>query len=280
MTRPAFDIEGLDLPRYLDRIGYGGPVEATLGTLRGLHLAHATTIPFENLDIQLGRPINLDLASLQAKLVDGRRGGYCFEQNLLFGAVLETVGFDVTRLAARVRAGSTEVRPLTHTILRVGGEGFEAQLADVGFGGDGLLLPIPIEPGPERTDFGTTHRLVQEDEVTRVLQVGSPAGWLDLYAFTLEPRHFMDFVMGNHFTSTWPGSGFVTTLTVQRLGTEGTLVLRWRRLTEVRDGESMTRVIEDDEELLEVLRNRFGLDLPAGTWFPTLAGPEPNAPLD
>jgi N-hydroxyarylamine O-acetyltransferase len=277
VTRPAFDLEGLDLPRYLDRIGYDGPVEATLASLRGLHLAHVTTIPFENLDIQLGRPIYLDLASLQAKLVDGRRGGYCFEQNLLFGAVLETIGFDVTRLAARVRAGSTEVRPLTHTILRVAGEGFEPQLADVGFGGDGLLLPIPIEPGPGRTDFGVTHRLVQEDVATRVLQVQAPEGWLDLYAFTLEPRHFMDFVMGNHFTSTWPGSGFVTTLTVQRLGTEGTLVLRWRRLTETRGGQTSTRVIEDDDELLEILQERFGLRFPAGTRFPTLDGPDPIA---
>jgi N-hydroxyarylamine O-acetyltransferase len=134
----------LDLPAYLRRIGYAGGLEPSRATLEALHLAHATAIPFENLDILLGRPIRLDLASLQAKLVRGGRGGYCFEQNLLFAAVLEHLGFALTRLAARVRLRADRVNPRTHMTLAVAVEG-ERVLADVGFGVEGLLLPVPID---------------------------------------------------------------------------------------------------------------------------------------
>ena len=119
---PAAD-PALDLPAYLRRIGYAGGLAPTRTTLDALQLAHATSIPFENLDILLGVPIRLDLASVQAKLVAGRRGGYCFEQNALFAAVLEHVGFAVTRLAARVRLGHGIVRPRTHMTLRVDFDG-------------------------------------------------------------------------------------------------------------------------------------------------------------
>src|SRR5271169_2357064 len=104
----------LDLAAYARRIGHPGELAPTLETLKNLHLAHATHIPFENLDILLGQPIRLDLESLWAKLVTGGRGGYCFEQNALFAAVLETIGFRVTRLAARVRMGAAQVRPRSH----------------------------------------------------------------------------------------------------------------------------------------------------------------------
>lgn len=112
----------LDLQAYLRRIGYQGAVEPTRRVLEALHLAHATHIPFENLDILLGRPIALDLASLQSKLVARRRGGYCFEHNLLFAAVLREFGFEPTLLAARVRFRTTAVLPRTHMLLLVEGE--------------------------------------------------------------------------------------------------------------------------------------------------------------
>src|SRR4029078_9555671 len=113
----------VDLKAYAARIEYGSEFTPTLATLRDVHLAHATHIPFENLDILLGLPIRLDLESLTAKLIDGRRGGECFEQNALFAAVLEGIGFRVTRLAARVRMGATEVRPRSHMLLAVDVEG-------------------------------------------------------------------------------------------------------------------------------------------------------------
>src|SRR5690349_15099497 len=137
-TVPADALSPLDLDAYLDRIGYAGPRLPTRRVLEGLHLAHTTHVPFENLDILLGRPIRLDLDSLQAKLVRDRRGGYCFEQNTLFAAGLEQMGFAVTRLAARVRFGASRLLPRTHMLLRVDVEG-EPFLADVGFGGSGLL---------------------------------------------------------------------------------------------------------------------------------------------
>src|SRR4051812_7385068 len=109
----------LDVDAYLQRIDYAGERRPTLAVLDALHLAHATHIPFENLDVLLGKPPKLDLDSLQAKLVRGGRGGYCFEQNLLFAAALEAVGFRVTPLAARVRFGSTRVNSRTHMTLLV-----------------------------------------------------------------------------------------------------------------------------------------------------------------
>jgi N-hydroxyarylamine O-acetyltransferase len=127
----------VDLVAYLARIDYAERLDPTVATLRNLHFAHATQIPFENLDILLGHPISLDLAALASKLVTARRGGYCFEQNTLFAAVLESLGFVVTRLAARVRFGSTAIRPRSHMLLSVAIDGVE-WLADVGFGGEGL----------------------------------------------------------------------------------------------------------------------------------------------
>src|SRR4029077_20667326 len=138
----------LDLDAYFQRIGYAGSRAPSRATLDALHLAHATHIPFENLDILLGRPIRLDLASLQSKLIDSKRGGYCFEQNTLFAAVLEQIGFRVTKLAARVRFGATRLLPRTHMQLRVDVEGAPS-LAEVGFGGDGPLLPVPLVAGQE-----------------------------------------------------------------------------------------------------------------------------------
>src|SRR5881398_483010 len=117
------NISALDLDAYLARIGYQGGLSPTAAVLKALHSAHVFSIPFENLDILLGRPILLDLESLQAKLVHGKRGGYCFEQNLLFAAVLEQLGFAVTRLAARVRRGAARLLPRTHMTLRVEVEG-------------------------------------------------------------------------------------------------------------------------------------------------------------
>src|SRR5688500_6459235 len=108
---------------YFARIGHAGPRDATAATLDAVHRAHATAVPFENLDVFLGRPIRIDLESVQAKLVGARRGGYCFEQNTLFAAALAHLGFAVTCLAARVRLGSARLLPRTHMILKVQAEG-------------------------------------------------------------------------------------------------------------------------------------------------------------
>ena len=255
----------IDLDAYLARIGYAGSREPGLRTLTALHQAHVTAVPFENLDILLGRGISLDLGALQAKIVGGRRGGYCFEQNTLFQAVLAQLGFRVVALAARVRAGMTGVRPRTHMLLR---EELEEgpYLADVGFGGDGLVHPLSFEPGAEVRTAGVTHRLRREDDLW-VLTADMGREAIDLYAFTLEPQHAADYEMANHYTSTWPASKFVLTLTAQRSWPEGRAVLRNRDLAVRRDGTVRTETIRDAEHLLQVLEREFGLSFPAGTRF-------------
>lgn len=260
------DPQALDLAGYLRRVEYEGALEPTEEVLRALHLAHATHIPFENLDILLGRPIRLDLASLQAKLVRGGCGGYCFEQNTLLAAVLEEIGFPVTRLAARVRAGATTVLPRTHMLLLVRCDG-RTWLADVGFGAEGLLHPVPFGTGEVSEQFSWSYRVVQEDGGPWVLQSLHGEDWTDLYAFTLEPQHAVDYEMANHFTSTHPESRFRRTVTAQ-LATPGMRrVLRFGELV-VDEGSTVTRhTIADPDELLAVLDESFGLRMPAGTRF-------------
>jgi N-hydroxyarylamine O-acetyltransferase len=254
-----------DLQAYAARIGYRGDFAPSLATLRALHLAHATHIPFENLDILLGRPIRLDLESVCGKLVDGRRGGYCFEQNALFAAVLEAAGFRVRRLAARVRVAAGVVRPRLHMLLAVEAEG-GWWLADVGFGADGLLHPLPLRPGDAIGQFAWAYRIAAEGQ-DLVLQSQRPEGWTDLYSFTMEEQHPIDYEVSSYFTSTHPTSRFVKLLLAQMPGPERRLMLVNRKLTERRAEGMSERVLANDAEILEVLAGCFGLTFPAGTRF-------------
>ena len=256
--------DALDLSAYRRRIGHAGSLEPTRATLDALHLAHATAIPFENLDILLRRPIRLDLASLQAKLVAGRRGGYCFEQNALFAAALEGLGFAVTRLAARVRLGAERILPRTHMTLLVNVGGAEL-LADVGFGAEGLLLPVPFG-GEVATQYAWSYRVADADGL-HVLQVRRGGGWQDLYAFTREPQLPVDYEIANHYTSTHPASRFTVVLTAQRLAADVRRTLRNRIYTEDRGTDVATRTLADDEEILAVLAAEFGLAFPPQTRF-------------
>jgi N-hydroxyarylamine O-acetyltransferase len=256
-------VSGLDLDAYLARVGYSGPRRADADTLRALHEAHVAAVPFENLDILLGRTISLGLPALEKKLVQDRRGGYCFEQNTLFRAALEAIGFTVTSLAARVRGGGL-LRPRTHMLLRVElAEG--PMLADVGFGGDGLVHPLPFQAGPATWTEGAGYRLRREGKLW-VLQ-GSYGEWADLYAFTLEPQYPVDFEMANHFTSTWPRSPFVQSLTAQRSWPGRRLILRNRDFAVREGGALRNEPVRDPDHLLELLERHFGLAFPRGTRF-------------
>jgi N-hydroxyarylamine O-acetyltransferase len=258
----------LDLAAYLRRIGLAARPVADLAGLRALHLAHATTIPFENLDIQLGLPIRLDLASLQAKLVGRRRGGYCFEHNTLFLAVMKAVGFDVIPCEARVRLGIQEVSSRSHMLLLARLDG-ATWLCDVGFGGEGLLVPVPVD-GHAHTQFQNTYRVVEEG-VLQVLQYFHHGAWEDLYAIEPGERFPIDFLVGNHYTSTYPESRFVTTLTAQLPGPEVRRILRNRAYAEVRGDRAEGREL-GPEEVIPVLREAFGIEVPEGTRFRALAG--------
>jgi N-hydroxyarylamine O-acetyltransferase len=253
-----------ELRSYLERIEHA-PATPSPASLQALHLAHATHIPFENLDILRRIPIALDTGSLLAKLVAGARGGYCFEQNLLLAAVLRKLGYSLTPLAARVRFRAHTVLPRTHMLLLVqfpeGG-----WIADAGFGGDGLLQPVPLVEDMERAQYAWSYRLRREGGEW-LLQSRRNAEWTDLYTFTLERQFPADYEMANHYMSTHPNSRFVQTLTVQLPGPEVRHVLRNLELIEDRGHAATSRMLSGEEERIEVLGRVFGLRFAAGTRF-------------
>jgi N-hydroxyarylamine O-acetyltransferase len=258
-----------DLDAYLRRVNFQGRLHTDLPTLKALHRAHINAIPFENLDIQMGHPVMIDPASLQAGLVDRRRGGYCFQQNGLFRLALLAAGFAVTPCEARVRYGTAGViRPRTHMVLVVPCEGLD-WLADVGFGAEGLIEPIVIG-APPSVQEGWRYRTVADGRL-QVLQREGDGGWEDLYIFALEEVHPVDYAMGNWFTSTYPESPFVRGLTAQRTIDGVRHILRNLTYTVARPNGSIVREITR-AELVPLLRDTFGLDVPPDATFRALDG--------
>ena len=200
---------------YLRRVGEPAPSDASIDTLRRLHLAHRETFLFENLSIQTGGGISLALPDLERKFLDEGRGGYCFEHNTLFAAALREAGFESTTLLGRVRRGPPERWARTHMVLRLA-IGGEVWLADVGFGSVGLVEPIPLRDGATAEQGGFTYRLRRAAHYW-ILSIRDAAGVeTDLYEFSEEPQTPMDVEVANHFTSTHPDSIFRKTLTIQR----------------------------------------------------------------
>ncbi|WP_405162366.1 arylamine N-acetyltransferase [Nocardia sp. NBC_01499] len=268
-TDPPYRWNGaeLDLDGYLARIGFDGERAPTVETLRKLVYAHTTTIPFENLEIILGRPILLDLESLQDKMIRHRRGGYCYEQVGLFAAALERLGFGVTALSARVTMGADEgVRPATHALLRVAtGDDDRVWLCDVGFGSGPLE---PFELSTEVSEF-TAGDWRFRLELTRgeldsdlwVLHQFGKEGWISRYTFAMTPQYRIDFAVGNHFVSTSPRSPFTTRPYAQRFTPDVHRTVDGTTLTAERpDGTSETRLIEATE-LPKILAEEFDIVL-------------------
>jgi N-hydroxyarylamine O-acetyltransferase len=258
---PGWDAEMLDLDAYLARVGHAGPIAPTAEALRALHRAHVAVIPFENVDVALGREIPLDPDSLQRKLVLAGRGGYCFEHNLLFAAVLERCGFHVERHLARVRRGRSAVRYRAHAFLRVTTDS-GPWLADVGFGDEGLLEPIPFEPDAVLETGGWTWRLRAEGDQW-VLQSLHPEGWFDLYGWRFETHFRPDFEVSNHFTATHPRSTFVGRLIAMRSRPQVRHTLVDRELTTRHADGGEERAELGDATLLRTLREVFGVRLTA-----------------
>jgi N-hydroxyarylamine O-acetyltransferase len=261
----------MDLAAYFKRIEWNGPVKTDLETLRQIHFHHATRIPFENIDIQLGIPIALNLPALEEKMVRRRRGGYCFEQNHLFQAALREIGFDVTACEARVRMAINFVAPRTHMLLVVKlSQG--AFLCDVGFGGEGLFYPVPMN-GESNQQFLWSYR-VREEGRLRVLQSQHQGAWTDLYAFDPAGCEPIDFEVANWFTSTYPQSRFVLTLTAQLPLPEARYILRNRTYVIDRGEQQDTRELQNKVELLQILDRVFGLSFPPDAPFRNPAFPE------
>ncbi len=247
----------MDLVAYLERIGV-----ASGAGLAELHRAHVTSIPFENLDSHQGIPVSVELDDIERKLVADRRGGYCFEHNLLFAAALSGMEIRAEPMLARVRLGRPPgiPRPRTHLVHRVHADG-EVWLADVGFGNGTLLEPIPFGPGAEHEQSGWRFRIVQ-DGAEHVLQSRDGSDWVDVYGFVPEPVPFVDIDMSNWFTCTHPRSPFVAGLILAMNHRDGTRVALsdWHGLSLTTHTPAERTVSHPArEDIPELLETVFGL---------------------
>jgi N-hydroxyarylamine O-acetyltransferase len=249
-----------DIDAYFARIGYSGPREATLAVLQALVSRHAATIPFENLDVMLKRPIQLDQSSLYGKLVGKRRGGYCFEHNLLLLDVLRRMGLGAVGLAARVQWGAPAgtIRPRTHMLLRVDlAEG--PYLADVGFGGPTPTAPLALQAGSEQaTPHGSFRLIAAGGEFDLEARLGK--AWTSLYRFSLQEQMAVDCEVANWFTSTHPNSLFVNHLIAARSDPAARYTLFDNKFRiHNREGTTERRILRGAREFGEVLARHFGI---------------------
>ncbi|MGH3241545.1 MAG: arylamine N-acetyltransferase family protein [Spirillospora sp.] len=262
----------LDLPAYLKRVGHDGGLAPDGETLRALHRAHTSTIPFENLEIMLGRPVDLSMDAVQAKMVGQARGGYCFEHNRLFAAVLERLGYEVTALSGRVTMGARKLLPATHALLHVRPPGQPrdepAWLCDVGFGA-GPLEPLRLRDGEEADQDGWGFRLQKGRTVTTwtpstvgwELHQRGEDGWVQRHTFTMNEQFRIDFEVGNYFVWANPRSPFATRPFAQKFTSDALHILDATTLTVTRpDGATETRPLTP-EQLPETLADDFGIVL-------------------
>lgn len=256
--------DAIDLDAYFQRIGYIGDRTPTLKTLQSIQQYHAQAIAFENLNSFLKQPVPLDLKSLQQKLIHEGRGGYCFEQNLLFRSSLSALGFQVTNLAARVLLNLPEetITPRTHMLLRVDIDG-EKYIADVGFGGLTLTAPLSLTPDIEQITPHEPFRLIATDHIY-IMQAYIGQEWKSIYRFDLQEQQLPDYEVSNWYVSTHPNSLFVTTLIAARPDIDCRYGLRNNQLTtHYLDGRTERRVMSTVAELRTALEDVFRLKLPA-----------------
>jgi N-hydroxyarylamine O-acetyltransferase len=260
---------GIDLRAYFDRIGFdvadgnGAPPAATYETLRRIQSRHAHAIPFENLNPFVGWPVRLDPDSLQQKLVRDRRGGYCFEHNLLLSHVLRTLGFDVRWLAARVvlSVPDNAVGGRTHMLLLVTVEGTPL-VVDVGFGGLTLTAPLRLEAEIEQPTSHEPCRLI-EAAGEFVMQAKIGAEWRPLYRFALQEQLLPDYEICNWYLSNHPQSRFVTTLIAARPDEGRRYALRNNELAVHHLGAStQRRVLRTAADVREALETLFLVNVP------------------
>lgn len=250
-----------DLDAYMTRIGFDGPRTPTLETLRTLHRLHPAAIAFENLDPLLGRRVLLDTVSLQNKLVAGGRGGYCYEQNLLFAHALRALGFTVHEHSARVLWGRPEgvLTQRSHLLLVVDVEGLR-YLADVGFGGNVLTGPLLLDdPSPQQTPH-EPYRIVRADE-NYTIEFKVRDEWMKLLRFDLSEQIFEDHVQCNWFASTWPESRFVRSLMGARALPGKRYALSNNMLTVHHMNGSSDKRALGTGELRDALTDLFGIKL-------------------
>ena len=250
------------LDRYLQRICYFGARDASLTVLEALHRLHPQAIPFENLDPFLGLPVRLDAAAVEEKMVAGRRGGYCYEQNLLFMRMLKILGFEVTGLAARVMWGHAEsaVTRRSHMLLRVELAG-RTMLADVGFGGLTQTAPLVLEPGLSQSTPHEDFRIVEAGGLFQVEALVA-AKWRPLYRFDLSEHLEADYEIANYFMSTHPTSPFRSSLMLARALPDARLAFHDGRLSVHRlRGGTEQRNLLTPGEVTDALEGLFSISI-------------------
>src|SRR5688572_11097933 len=253
-----------DLDAYLARIGWKGartPGSLDRDTLAALMGVHMASIPFENLDVLLGRGVRVDLESVAAKLVTARRGGYCFEHGTLFQAALRGLGVEATAHAARVLLVAPKAEaPRTHMFLTIV-DGGTTWVLDPGFGGPGPIVPVPLVEGQEARHRRDVHRLVRRDGEW-VLEGLLNGAMTPLWTSSLEPQFPVDFALANHYVSTFPESPFATRLMIRALTPEGRVSAMNRDVTVTHADMTEKYQLADRASLRRLVAGHFGFDLP------------------
>lgn len=255
----------VDLPRYCARIGYAGPLVPTWEVLAALQAAHIAAIPFEALGPLTGKGVDLDPAAVDAKLIDGGRGGYCFEQNSLFLRVLRAIGFDAEGRIARVRwmlPDDAPPTPRTHQMTRVMLDG-QAWLVDVGFGSAVPLGPLAMDTAEVQPTPHERYRIAAMGAVSR-LEADLGGTWTALYDFEHHAPPAIDYEVGNWYTATHPASHFTHQLMVARTTVEARYALGNNRLTIRRPGHEAEQHILSADGIAAALSEHFGLAVEPG----------------
>jgi len=249
----------MDVFAYLARIEYPGPSTPSLDSLRELHRAHMMSVPFENLDIALGRPIVCQEEAIVHKIVIRRRGGFCYELNGAFAALLRELGFTVTLLSARVPRETGEDGPeFDHLALRVDLD--QPWLADVGFG-DSSLQPLELRTGMEQPEGKRKFRIIDQRDSLHLEMAETGGGWKRQYSFSLVPRRLADFAAMCHYHQTSPESPFTRSRVCSRAISNGRITLAEQRLIVTRDGEKEESVLDSDADWQAALKRYFHIVL-------------------
>ena len=260
----------MDIQAYLRRINYAGSTGPTAETLRALHLAHLRNVPFENLSIHAGEPIVLDDEALFTKIVERRRGGFCYEANGLFAALLRALGFDVTVLAAEdAGKDGSYSPPFDHMALMVALE--DRWLADVGFG-DSFLEPLLLDEETEQTQLQDAFRIDHAGDY-RIVMRREDGEWKPHYRFKLQPYGYEDFAEMCRYHQTSPESHFTQKRICSRATETGRITLSDMRLIETIDGQREERTLDNPNEYEQILRDSFGVVM--GHAQPKLPQPQP-----
>jgi N-hydroxyarylamine O-acetyltransferase len=250
----------MDVEAYLERIGYRGPLAPTAETLRRLHVAHLLAVPFENLSIHADEKVSLEDEALFDKIVKRRRGGFCYELNGLFAALLRALGFRVEMLSAAVaRPGGGFGPEFDHMALLV--DLGERRLADVGFG-DSFVEPLLLDVRAEQAQGTRAYRIDEDGERLRLMRREAGGAWEPEYRFGLEPHVFEDYAEMCRFHQTSPESHFTRGRLCSRLTPEGRLTLSGLRLITTKGGEKSERELAGDEEYAAALLEHFGIRMP------------------